>query len=109
LACSNVSQANQIGSAEYRAKYAKPQIALSGERSLKRNGENSGAMNERLADGRQKLISVNSGRARRNSYQPLSVTATVPSTFPFHSQPIALRITLSVLRRTEAIEPQRGD
>lgn len=78
FACSKVSHANQIGSAEYRANHAKPQMALLGALNLNRNGENSGARNARVADGRQKLTSVRSGRTRRNWYQPVSVTATVP-------------------------------
>jgi hypothetical protein len=76
----NSSHANQSGSVENRAKYAKPQIALCGARSLKRNGEKSGARNERCAEGVQKLSSVRSGRCSRKLYQPSSVIAIVPST-----------------------------
>jgi hypothetical protein len=39
-----LSHANQSGRGEYRAKYPNPQMALCGALSLKKNGENSGAL-----------------------------------------------------------------
>jgi hypothetical protein len=77
---SNDSHASQSGSAEYCAKWAKPQMALCGARSLKRKGENCGAWNLRRADGVQKLSSKTSGCAARKLYQPSSVIAMVPVT-----------------------------
>src|SRR5271157_604463 len=67
---SNVSHASQSGSREYCAKYAKPQTALWGALSLKRNGENGSARKPVRAEGVQKLTSVICGRATRNVYQP---------------------------------------
>jgi hypothetical protein len=78
LACSNVSHASQMGNGDHFAKYPNPQIADIGARSLNKNGENSGAVKVRREDGRQKFTSVRSGRPCNYSYQPLSVTATVP-------------------------------
>jgi hypothetical protein len=70
LPASKVSQASQSGRREYCAKYANPQMALCGDLSLKRNGENGSAWNPVRADGVQKLTSVICGRAERNVYQP---------------------------------------
>src|SRR2546427_12638812 len=76
---SNDSHASQSGSRENCAKYAKPQIALCGARSLKRNGENCGARKVRCDEGVQKFSSVSRGRSARKRYQPSSVMAIVPT------------------------------
>src|SRR5688572_25744061 len=71
------SQAIQSGKLDHRAKYPKPAIALCGALSLKKKGENTGALKTRCADGVQKFTSCGWCR-RRKSYQSQSVTATVP-------------------------------
>src|SRR6185437_7129936 len=72
------SQANQSGRLLHPAKYPNPAIARCGAFSLNRKGEKCGAAKGRRSEGVQKFTSATLRRAR-NSYQPKSVTATVPA------------------------------